>query len=107
MANISDLLLKNKTHAKIFNHAANVGKKLNTPIYIVGGYVRDLILGKELKDIDLMVEKNSDIFAKNLAKKLSINKVVKLFTNWCTNSLSFSDWYPYGFSIQKHFGYHL
>ena len=77
MANISDLLLKNKTHAKIFNHAANIGKKLNTPIYIVGGYVRDLILGKELKDIDLMVEKNSDIFAENLAKKLSINKVVK------------------------------
>ena len=77
MANISDLLLKNKIHAKIFNHATAIGKELNTPIYIVGGYVRDLILGKGLKDIDLMVENNSSVFAERLAKKLNVKKVVK------------------------------
>jgi len=77
MANISDLLLKNKIHAKIFNHATSVGEELNTPIYIVGGYVRDLILGKDLKDIDLMVENNSNTFAEKLAEKLNVKKIVK------------------------------
>ncbi len=37
MANSSDLLLKNKIHAKIFNHATNVGEELDTPIWTRNG----------------------------------------------------------------------
>ena len=36
--------------------AANLGKQEKVKVYIVGGVVRDIILGKKIQDIDLMVE---------------------------------------------------
>ena len=77
MSNISELLNTNKEHLKIFKQASSVGKLLNTKVYIVGGYVRDIILNNPLKDLDLMVENNSEEFANLLAKQLKVNTVIK------------------------------
>ena len=35
--------------------AAKLGKQEKMKVYIVGGVVRDIILGKKIQDIDLMV----------------------------------------------------
>jgi len=42
---------------------------LGRPIYIVGGSVRDLVLGRLLNDFDLTVEGNAIALARGLAKK--------------------------------------
>ena len=77
MSNISELLNSNKEHFKIFKQASSVAKSLNTKVYIVGGYVRDIILNNPLKDLDLMVENKSEEFADLLAKALKVNTVIK------------------------------
>ena len=43
-------------------------------VYIVGGVVRDLILDKDIQDLDLMVEGDGISFAKKLAEKIGVKK---------------------------------
>ena len=77
MSNISDLLLEKKECSKIFLKASEVGEKLKTPVYLVGGSVRDLLMNKKsFKDIDLMVENDSKEFSYTLAKSLKVKKVI-------------------------------
>lgn len=49
----------------------NYSKIYNTPLYAVGGFTRDLILGVKNLDLDLVVEGDGIEFAGNLAKKLN------------------------------------
>ena len=78
MSNISDLLLDNPNYAKVLREASAVSSRLNIPVYLVGGSIRDKLIGKKnCKDIDLMVEKNSEEFSNQLAKQLNVKKVIK------------------------------
>ena len=56
MANIKDLLKPAGCQPvrSILNAAGDLGKKENMQVYVVGGFVRDLIMGKPLNDIDIM-----------------------------------------------------
>ena len=91
MSNISDLLFEKKECAKVFSTASDVGKKLNIPVYLVGGSVRDLLMGKEsYKDIDLMVEKDSGTFSKELAKALKVKTIIP-FEKFHTYKIPYKD----------------
>jgi tRNA nucleotidyltransferase (CCA-adding enzyme) len=46
-----------------------VGKDLELPVYVVGGFVRDLLLGIENDDIDVTVEGNGILFAETFASE--------------------------------------
>ena len=50
MANIKDLLKPTECQParSILNAAGDLGKKENMQVYVVGGFVRDLIMGKPL-----------------------------------------------------------
>lgn len=50
---------------------SQLGKELGFKIYLVGGFVRDLILGVKNFDLDIVVEGNGIEFAQELAKKLN------------------------------------
>jgi len=66
-------LLKKKVPAKVMDvlfEAGKLAQSLNFSVFIVGGFVRDLLLGKENFDIDLSVEGDGIFFAKKLAEKL-------------------------------------
>ena len=76
MSKISEILL-NSEHYKILKIAGQVGDSLNVNTYLVGGYVRDIILGNHLKDIDIMVEDKVFEYSKKLSKKLNVNKTVE------------------------------
>ncbi len=52
-------------------NAGDIAKKLNFKAYMVGGIVRDIILGYKNLDIDIVVEGQGIEFAKNFAKKYS------------------------------------
>ena len=76
MSSISQLLKENNPHEEILTIAGSLGDKENIPTYIVGGYVRDTLLGKSCQDIDIMVEGDGVAFAKLLANELKVNVTV-------------------------------
>ena len=77
MGSISDILNENTLHEKILSTAGNLANEQNIPIYVVGGYIRDRLLGHKSNDIDLMVEGDGIKFAKSLSKKLGIDTIVE------------------------------
>ena len=87
MIKISEIV-KNKEHQKIFEFAKEIGKKMNIPVYLVGGYIRDAFLQKDRADIDIMVGNNVFKFSEALScfcisylykRAFSILKHVSLF----------------------------
>ncbi len=67
----------------------NYGEDLKIPVYVVGGFVRDLLLGIENFDIDIVVEGNGTKFADYVAESLNVT-VVK-YEKFLTASLIFKD----------------
>lgn len=49
---------------------AELSRELDTPVYLVGGLVRDLLLERENRDVDLVVQGDGIAFAQALAEKL-------------------------------------
>ncbi len=76
MANLSELIQKKSDVAEILQLAGKIGVKTGMDTYVVGGYVRDLFLGRPVKEIDLMVVGDGIAFAEVLAKEMGIKKVV-------------------------------
>ncbi|MBA7475028.1 A-adding tRNA nucleotidyltransferase [subsurface metagenome] len=52
----------------IINKIGEIGDKLNFPVFIVGGIVRDLFLGIENYDIDIVVEGDGIKYARELSR---------------------------------------
>lgn len=75
------------------NHALNhiffttcrgISQSTNTSCFVVGGWVRDLLLERECKDIDVVVVGSGIEFAKEVAKKLNPKIKVNYFANFGT-----------------------
>jgi len=58
---------------KIYQSAQSCGY----PVYAVGGYVRDKLLGRQVKDIDFVVVGDAMIFAEQLKKDLRLRTIVR------------------------------
>ena len=76
MGNISPLLENNAKHGKILSMAGKLAFDEKIPAYVVGGYVRDMLLGRSSNDIDIMVEGDGIEFAKKLSKILHVDVTV-------------------------------
>ncbi|NLM05111.1 MAG: CCA tRNA nucleotidyltransferase [Clostridiales bacterium] len=61
--------LPNKLY-KVLKHAGEIGDVLGIKVYVVGGFVRDLILKEKNFDIDLVVEGDGIFFAQKLNEKI-------------------------------------
>lgn len=66
-----------------------VGSELNMPTYIVGGFVRDLLLNKQNLDLDVVVEGNANAFAETFKKYFNI-KIVE-HREFLASSMFFND----------------
>jgi putative nucleotidyltransferase with HDIG domain len=75
---------------KIFKTISQVAELENIPAYVIGGYVRDLILNRECKDIDIVVQCSGIEFAQKVAEKLNI-KQVNYFKNFGTAMFNYKD----------------
>ena len=53
---------------KIFSLIGESAAELGVPAYIVGGYVRDQLLGRPCKDIDVVCVVNTGIYSKESMK---------------------------------------
>ncbi|MCG8530817.1 MAG: DHHA1 domain-containing protein [Desulfovibrionales bacterium] len=58
-------------HHKLLKNAGELGDQLNVAVYVVGGFVRDLLLGRKNLDLDLVVEGDGIAFAKKMAVRLN------------------------------------
>jgi tRNA nucleotidyltransferase/poly(A) polymerase len=78
MANIKDLLKIESYDSirSILFSAGELGQKENVEVYVVGGFVRDLLMGRPINDIDIMIVGEGIPFAKKLAVKLGKKKVI-------------------------------
>ena len=78
MKNLKNLidLDKHKYAKSILSTAGSLGEAEKLEVYVVGGFVRDLLMEKPLNDIDLMVVGDGISFAKKLAYKLGQKKIV-------------------------------
>lgn len=64
--------LKNKIFGIIGEEAA----ALNTRAFVIGGYVRDSLLGRDSKDIDIVVEGSGIEVAERVAERIGVNLTV-------------------------------
>ncbi|HAY35035.1 MAG TPA: CCA tRNA nucleotidyltransferase [Ignavibacteria bacterium] len=73
--------MKIKTENKIIKKIGEIADRRKVSAYLVGGYVRDLIMGNEGADIDIMTEGDGIQFAKDVSKELGteLNSVYKNF----------------------------
>jgi poly(A) polymerase len=83
-----DLQLKNYS---FLSAASETAGDLKTQIFIVGGFVRDLILNRQISEIDFLVLGSGTEFAERYAEKLGV-KNVTVFRNFGTAHFRYKDY---------------
>lgn len=75
----------------IFEKVALAGQKLGLETYVVGGYVRDLLMGRDSKDIDFTCVGNGIELAEEVAKSFDFHVPLSVFKNFGTAMLKLED----------------
>ena len=76
----------------IFRILADIAKKQHLPVFIIGGYVRDLLLKRPSKDIDIVCVGSGIALAKEVAARINKKKSISYYKNFGTASIKFEDW---------------
>ena len=90
----------------IFQLIQKVASNQNIEVYIVGGFVRDLILGYESKDIDILVVGNGIEFARSVADAMQPSPKVSVYKTFGTASLKYNDNWKLEFVGARKESYH-
>ncbi|HOP51041.1 MAG TPA: HD domain-containing protein [Ignavibacteriales bacterium] len=85
MINIVDaeIVIEKIKNINFLSIMKEVAKEEGYELYIVGGFIRDLFLGKNPNEIDFLVIGDGACFAEKVAQKFNINNVV-IFKNFGT-----------------------
>lgn len=75
-----------------FKVIASVCDENNVRGYVIGGYVRDILLHRTCKDIDIVITGSGIDIANKSARRLGDNIHVTVFKNFGTAMLLFDDW---------------
>ncbi len=84
--NFSEVLDQNP----IFQKIAQCAQELGVEAYVIGGFVRDLILKRPSKDIDIVSVGSGIELAEEVAKRLGVH--VNVYKNFGTAQLRVDDW---------------
>lgn len=76
--------LKDKLNSKIFHTVGEVADAMGRECYVVGGYVRDLIIGRHSKDIDFVTVGSGIELAQNVAEAMGPNTNLAVYRNYGT-----------------------
>lgn len=77
---------------EIFERVSAAGTRLGIKTYVVGGYVRDLILNRPSKDIDFTCVGSGISLAQEVAKSFDQHVPLSVFKNFGTAMLKLDDW---------------
>lgn len=75
-----------------FHTITDVCESKNVRGYVIGGYVRDLFLQHECKDVDVVVTGDGPEIARAVAKELGDDIHVSVFKNFGTAMIRHNDW---------------
>jgi len=75
----------------IFPIISAVADEMQLPCFVIGGYVRDLLLGRSSKDIDIVVVGSGIDLANAVAKKTGRKGRVTVYRNFGTALLKYGD----------------
>lgn len=76
--------LKDKLTDPVFSILCDVADSLNIESYIIGGYVRDLLLNRKTKDIDIVVVGSGIAMAKAVAARLGKHTSLAVYKTYGT-----------------------
>ena len=79
------------TSIPLFEQVAQAALELDLEVYVIGGYVRDYLLGRTCKDIDFMCVGDGLGLAKVLAERLGPGARVSFFKNFGTAQIKWGD----------------
>ncbi len=82
--------LKHYLKHDIFGIISDIASDMQVESYVIGGFVRDLILERQSKDIDIVVVGSGIDLAKNIANKIGDTKV-SVFKTFGTAMLKYND----------------
>ena len=85
------VLVNKGLNVEIIKVISNISTKLKTRTFLVGGYVRDLLLGRKSKDIDVLVIGDGISFASEVKKKLGSKANLQIFKNFGTAMIAYND----------------
>ena len=86
------IILKTKLTHPIFPVIAEAAAEMNIHAYVIGGWVRDLLLNRPCKDIDVVAIGSGIELAERVAKKLGNNYHVHVYKNFGTAQLVYEDY---------------
>ena len=81
--------MKQHLQHPLFSVVSQTAAELDVQAYTIGGFVRDLLLNRPSKDIDIVVIGNGIRFAESVAKKLKVK--LAIFKNFGTAQLKYRD----------------
>jgi len=74
----------------VFKVVGKIAEEYDLKVYVVGGFVRDLLLDRPRKDIDIVVVGSGEDLARKTAERLRV-KSVSVFKNFGTASFRYKD----------------
>ncbi len=88
---LSYIDMKKCPDVPVLKEIAGVAWELNVPAYVIGGFVRDTLLGRKSKDIDILVIGSGIHLARQVADKLGNDVPVSVFKNFGTAMIKHGD----------------
>ena len=76
----------------VFQKIATAAAALNQPAWLIGGFVRDKLIGRPTKDADIVCIGDGIALAHKVAELLSPRPSVAFFKNFGTAQLKWNDW---------------
>ena len=85
------ILRDDRLDAPIFRIIGSVAEQMSQEVYVIGGYVRDLLLGRTTNDIDIMTVGDGIVLAEKVSEALGRKKQVTVYRNFGTAMLRYGD----------------
>ena len=76
----------------VFDKIARAAAALGTPAYLIGGFVRDKLIGRPTKDADIVCVGDGIALAHKVAESLKPKPSVSYFKNFGTAQIKYEDW---------------
>ncbi len=76
----------------VFEKIARAAAALGTPAYLIGGFVRDKLIGRPTKDADIVCVGDGIMLAHKVAESLKPKPSVSYFKNFGTAQIKHEDW---------------
>lgn len=92
-ANHIDILmnLQSRLDHPVFSIVSEIAKITETEVYVIGGYVRDILLNRDSKDIDFVVLGDGISLAETVASRIEAVHKVSVFKNFGTAMIHYKD----------------